>query len=183
MYAGLPTNWSEWDQPIVKQWRLNTVPQVSDEFKDVKARVMSTCCIGRCCDQSSPCCLACSRDEEHLTPDRLFNMDESNLSTVQDGQSKIIALKGKKWIGAITTNEFGESVTRVVCMTASGWFIPPMLIYKCKRMKAELCEGAPLGLFSQSRRRGGCVGKVLLYGWSTSLTLCDLQWNARLCWY
>ena len=38
-------------------------------------------------------------DEEQLTPDRLFNMDESNLSTVQDGQSKIVGQRGKKELG------------------------------------------------------------------------------------
>jgi len=32
-------------------------------------------------------------DEEKLTPDRLFNMGESNLSTVQDGQSKGLSVR------------------------------------------------------------------------------------------
>ena len=43
MYASLPTSWNVWDEPIVKQWRLNTVPQISDEFKVVKQRVLATC--------------------------------------------------------------------------------------------------------------------------------------------
>jgi len=34
--------------------------------------------------------------EEQLTPDRLFNMDETSLSTVQDGQVKVIGAKEKK---------------------------------------------------------------------------------------
>ena len=29
-------------------------------------------------------------DQEHLTPDRLYNMDETSLSTVQDGQKRLL---------------------------------------------------------------------------------------------
>jgi len=68
-------------------------------------------------------------------------MDESSLSTVQDGQCKIVGQKGKKRIGAVTSQERGESVTCVVCMYAVGYFVPPMMIYKCKRN----CHGAPPG--------------------------------------
>jgi len=34
-------------------------------------------------------------DEEELTPNMLFNMDETRLSTAQDGQSEITAQRGK----------------------------------------------------------------------------------------
>ena len=93
-------------------------------------------------------------DEEKLTPDRLYNMDESSLSTVQDGQCKIVGQKGKKRIGAVTSQERGESVTCVVCMSAVGYFVPPMLIYKRKRMKAELCHGAPPGCVFSCQEKG-----------------------------
>ena len=43
MYASLPTSWSvRWDEPIVEQCRLNTVPQISDEFKVIKQRAPAT---------------------------------------------------------------------------------------------------------------------------------------------
>lgn len=93
-------------------------------------------------------------DEESLTPDRLYNMDESSLSTVQDGQCLIIAERGKKRIGAVTSNERGESVTGVVCVSASGNFVPPMLIYKRKRMKAEMTNGAPPGTVFSTQEKG-----------------------------
>jgi len=93
-------------------------------------------------------------DEEELTPNRLFNMDETSLSTVQDGQSKIIAQRGKRRIGAMTSNERGESVTCVVCTSATGMFVPPMLIYKRKRMKAELTNGAPPGTVFSVQEKG-----------------------------
>ena len=93
-------------------------------------------------------------DEEKLTPDRLFNMDETSLSTVQDGQSKIIAQRGKRRVGAMTSNERGESVTCVVCASAVGVYVPPMLIYKRKRMKAELTNGAPSGAVFSVQEKG-----------------------------
>lgn len=93
-------------------------------------------------------------DEEKLTPDRVYNMDETSLSTVQDGQNKIIGARGKRRIGAMVSNERGESTTCVVCMSAAGVFIPPMLIYKRKRMKEEIVNGAPPGTVFTAQEKG-----------------------------
>lgn len=93
-------------------------------------------------------------DEEQLTPDRLYNMDETSLSTVQDGQKKIVGARGKRRIGAVVSNERGESTTCVVCMSASGSFVPPMLIYRRKRMKQELGSGAPPGTVLSAQEKG-----------------------------
>ena len=98
--------------------------------------------------------LAKVSDEERLTPDRLFNMDETSLSTAQDGQTKIIAAKGKKRIGTMVSAVRGESVTGVVCMSAAGFFIPPMLIFKRKRMKAEMTQCAPPGTVFSTQEKG-----------------------------
>jgi len=46
-------------------------------------------------------------DEEMTTPERIFNMDETSKSTVQDGQSKNITARGKKRIGAIASGDRG----------------------------------------------------------------------------
>ena len=58
--------------------------------------------------------------EEKITPERLFNMDDRSLSTVQDGQVKIIGARGRKRIGAMTSNERGESVAKVREYTVSN---------------------------------------------------------------
>ena len=50
-------------------------------------------------------------NEEKLTQDRLFNMDETSLSTAQDGQSKVLTQRGKRRAEAMTSNEWGESIT------------------------------------------------------------------------
>ncbi|XP_065649038.1 uncharacterized protein LOC136078106 [Hydra vulgaris] len=92
--------------------------------------------------------------EEKLTPDRLYNMDETSLSTVQDGQIKIISARGKKRVGIMTSSERGNSVTAVVCVSAAGFYVPPMLIYKRKRMKPEITIGAPPGTVFSTQEKG-----------------------------
>jgi hypothetical protein len=69
-------------------------------------------------------------DEEKLTPDRLYNTDETSLSTLQDEQNQITAALSKRRIGAMVSIESGESTICVVCMSAAGVFASPMLIYK-----------------------------------------------------
>jgi len=93
-------------------------------------------------------------DREQLSPDRLYNMDETSLSTVQDGQRKIIAEKGKKQVGILSSSERGESSTCVVCVSATGSYIPPMIIYRRKRMKEELTNGGPVGAVYSCQEKG-----------------------------
>ncbi|KAJ8729016.1 hypothetical protein PYW07_006712 [Mythimna separata] len=84
------------------------------------------------------------RSKTNYPSHRVFNVDESGLTTVQSKSSKILAQKGKKQVGAITTAERGVLSTVVICMTAGGSFIPPFIIFPRKRMK-ELQDGAPPG--------------------------------------
>ena len=89
--------------------------------------------------------------EKHSYPaDRIFNVDESGLSIVQSKIPKIIGLKGKRQIGALTSAERGSLVTVIVCMSAGGTFIPPMLIFPRVNWSDSLMKGAPPGAI------GGC---------------------------
>ena len=90
-------------------------------------------------------------------------MDETNLSTVQDGQRKIIGRHGKKPIGALTSQERGENTTCMVCYSAAGNFIPPMVINKRKRMKPELTNGGPPGAVYACQEKGWMSNKGFIY--------------------
>ena len=57
------------------------------------------------------------------SPDRILNVDESGLSVVQK-VSKVLGKKGKHQIGEITSQERGQTITIICCMSASGYFIP-----------------------------------------------------------
>ena len=76
-------------------------------------------------------------DENQLSATRIYNVGESRLSTVQKYQ-KVVALKGRHQVGAITSAERGVNTTGVFCISASWTYIPPMLIFKRERMKEEL---------------------------------------------
>ena len=80
-----------------------------------------------------------------IPPSRIFNMDESGKSVVQNHVSKVIGKKGKRQIGPITSTERGQNVTAIRCMSASGHYVPPGIIFPRIRMKEELKNGAPPG--------------------------------------
>ena len=53
-------------------------------------------------------------------PSRIFNVDGNGLTAVQKKQPKILALKGKRQIGAVSAAYRGSLITIVVCASASG---------------------------------------------------------------
>ena len=85
---------------------------------------------------------------------RIYNVDETGITTVQARPSRIVALKGKHQVGCVTSAERGVLVTAVICASSSGHFIPPMLIFPRVRGKAELGEHAPPGTLMQYHPSG-----------------------------
>lgn len=81
----------------------------------------------------------------NFSPHRLFNVDETGITVVQHKQSKIIGLKGKKQVCAITSQERGKLVTVVTAMNACGTFVPPLIVFPRKNMSEHLMQGAPTG--------------------------------------
>ena len=84
-------------------------------------------------------------DEHKLTAMRIYNMDESGISVVQKSCQKVIGLKEKHQIGSISSAERGVNTTVVCCNNAAGQYVPPLVIFKRKRMPTELSNGAPPG--------------------------------------
>jgi len=56
----------------------------------------------------------------YYSPSLIFNVDETGLKVVQKKQPKILALKGKRQIGALIAAYRGSLIIIVVCMSASG---------------------------------------------------------------
>lgn len=84
--------------------------------------------------------------EEHKFPaDRIFNVNETDVSIVQSKIPKVIARRGKRQIGALTSAERGTLITIVCCMSPSGIFLPPMLVFPRKNMSSPLMKSAPAG--------------------------------------
>lgn len=84
----------------------------------------------------------------HYPADRVYNVDETGVSVVQSKQIHVLAVKGRKQVGAMSSAERGSLVTIITCMNAAGLFVPPAIIFPRKNMNVQLMKGAPPGSIS-----------------------------------
>ena len=70
-------------------------------------------------------------EEHHFQPDRIFNMDETALSTVMK-PCKVVCAKGAP-VAAQVSQERGETMTFVGIVSAAGTSVPPVFILPRKR--------------------------------------------------
>ncbi len=54
-----------------------------------------------------------------------WDIDESGITLVQYKYTKVVALKGKKQVGALTAEECGALVIGIFYMSAAGNYMPP----------------------------------------------------------
>lgn len=93
-------------------------------------------------------------DKNKLTASQIFNVDETGITCVPKSQSKVIACRGRRQVGAITSAERGQTITAEICMGADGSYMPPMLIFPRVRNKAELMDGGPPGAWAEVHPSG-----------------------------
>ncbi|KAJ8946050.1 hypothetical protein NQ318_005528 [Aromia moschata] len=91
--------------------------------------------------------------QDRLKVHRIYNVDETGISTVHN-PGRILARKGEKQVGAITSGERGQNTTIVCCFSASGQYIPPMFIFKRMRMKDGLEKNGPAGAIYKCSKSG-----------------------------
>ena len=100
----------------------------------------------------------------HYPPHRIYNVDETGISPVVPGR-KILAEKGSKRVGRVSSSEKGKTTTVVGCVNAAGDAVPPMVIFGGrKRMKPELLKGTPIGT-TGAVSDSGWVTTELFYKW------------------
>ncbi|XP_074490962.1 uncharacterized protein LOC141767499 [Sebastes fasciatus] len=92
-------------------------------------------------------------DRHKFPPNMIYNVDETGVTTVQTPK-QVVAEKGKKQVGAITSAERGELVTVVCAVSATGNAVPPMFIFPRVRYKDHFITGAPPGSIGTSTRSG-----------------------------
>ena len=83
-------------------------------------------------------------EKEQFTASRVWNVDETGFTAVH-ARRKILAKRGLKQVGKITRGEKVVTTKAVCAFSASGNYIPPMLIFKRKRMTELLLRGSPTG--------------------------------------
>jgi len=98
-----------------------------------------------------------------LEPSHVWNVDETGLVTVHR-PSKILASKGQKQVGKITSAERGKLITAVCAFNAAGTYVAPMLIFPRVYFNDRLLHGAPpqtVGVTSKS----GWIDQGLFAKW------------------
>nr|XP_047122403.1 uncharacterized protein LOC105843077 isoform X2 [Hydra vulgaris] len=68
---------------------------------------------------------------------RIFNLDETGTITVQNPQ-KVLAKKGVKSVCKVTSAERGTLVTTCIIISASGQYLPPVIIFPRVHFKEHM---------------------------------------------
>lgn len=74
-----------------------------------------------------------------LPSGRIFNLDETGMP-LQHRPGKRIALRGQKHVNVLTSGN-KTNITVLACVSASGFVMPPMVIYSRKNLNPELTRG------------------------------------------
>lgn len=88
-----------------------------------------------------------------IQPENIFNVDETGISICQKAQ-RIVAKKGKRSIGIMSSAEKGKNITVVCCVSASGFYVPPMFIYPRRRVGPEFLDRGPIGAVAEGSKTG-----------------------------
>ncbi|XP_030745714.1 uncharacterized protein LOC115874645 [Sitophilus oryzae] len=94
------------------------------------------------------------KEKYNFTPDRIYNADESGLSTVPTKLPKILTPKGQRRVAKIVSAERGRTTTLVCSMNAVGSYVPPYFVFARQRMKPELLNGCPPGSQATAQSSG-----------------------------
>lgn len=96
-----------------------------------------------------------------LTPDSVYNCDETGVSTVNT-PPRVIAARGEKQVGQVTSAERGEQVTVLCTVNAIGNSVPPVFIYPRVRYKDFFLKGTPPGSLALASRSGWMTAELFV---------------------
>lgn len=75
--------------------------------------------------------LSTAMRKHNFAPQNIYNVDETGVTTVQT-PNHIVAQKGKKEVGALTSQERGTLVTCAIAINGTGNSIPPIFVFPRK---------------------------------------------------
>ncbi|XP_065669419.1 uncharacterized protein LOC136088752 [Hydra vulgaris] len=99
--------------------------------------------------------------ESKATSFKIFNLDETGFTTVQK-TPRVIASKGSKQVGQITSRERGELVTVCCIVSAAGVAIPPVIVFPRKLFINSLMKGAPEGSIGLANQSGWMNAEIFI---------------------
>lgn len=86
-------------------------------------------------------------------PQRLYNMDEKGCRLTIHKQPTVLAQKGIKRVHLVAP-EHAENVTVAACVNALGNPVPPMVLFKGKKLKSEFTDNLPTGTLVKMAPKG-----------------------------
>ena len=97
-------------------------------------------------------------------PMLIYNADETGISKVHKQRTRVLARRGQKVVWELTSGERGRTHTLVVCGSASGYALPPLMIFPRVRVGDKLKSGAPPGTIFEGSPKGW-INKDIFYRW------------------
>lgn len=97
--------------------------------------------------------LASVMQKHKFTPNKVFNLDETGITTVLN-MPKILAPRAQKQVGQFVSAERGELVTFVGIISAIGLALPPVYVFPRVKYKDSFLSGAPIGSLGLSNKSG-----------------------------
>ena len=95
-------------------------------------------------------------------PMQVYNIDETGITIVHK-PGKVFSAVGRKHVYSVTSGEKGKTHTVVVCVSASGHAIPPMMIYPRKKAVPEsLKSGCVPGTVFETSDNGWITKDIYL---------------------
>ena len=64
---------------------------------------------------------------------RIFSADATGITTVQRRHSKVVSMRGNKEMASLTSAERGNLIIVVTCMSATGTYVPSLIVLQRKR--------------------------------------------------
>lgn len=98
-----------------------------------------------------------------FSPNDIYNVDETGITTVPTKPSKVLALRGKKQVGALTSAERGTLVTAETCMSAAGNYMPTMFVFPRARENPLLLDETPPGSIAKYHPSGWMQSDIFLF--------------------
>ncbi|XP_030746083.1 uncharacterized protein LOC115877126 [Sitophilus oryzae] len=96
-----------------------------------------------------------------FSPDRIWNIDETGITTVLQAP-RVIAEIGSKAVGQCVSAERGSLVTMCGIISAVGGSIPPLYIFPRIRMKDQFLYGAVPGAVGFAEKSGWMSANIFL---------------------
>ena len=92
----------------------------------------------------------------------IWNMDETGVTTVQ-APSRVVARRGLKQVGAMTSGERGTLVSVAYAVQALGNSIPPFFVFPRQNYKQHFVQSGPLGSAGSANKSGWMQEDDFLY--------------------